>query len=198
MTTQKQPLDPKCCSLNEAQKWLGVTRQTLSNWIDDGAPVVKRAEGKGQSTLVSVPDLYAWSVENAVKKAVAKTAPPPVSDEDAPLGAISKDEADRRRAVAEAVRAEIKAFQEAGQVVNVAEVGAAVARHLVPVRQRLMSLHRELPDKLERRTGVPARISANLIRAEVDECLTDIAKEVDLTEPENADIPDDDDGNNED
>lgn len=186
---QKPPVDPKACSLSEAERWLGVTRQTLNKWIERGAPVVRRSEGKGQSTIVSVPSLHQWAVEDAASRAIEKVVG---SVDVIPDGAISKEEADRRRAVAEAVRAEIKAFAEAGQVVNVEEVAAAVARHLSPVRQRLMSLHRELPEKLERRTGVPARISANMIRSEIDQALNDIATEVSLDEPENSDIPDDD------
>ena len=35
-----------------------------------------------------------------------------------------------------------------------------------------------------------ARISTNMIRAEIDACLADIKKEVNLLDPENEEIPD--------
>lgn len=186
--TTSSKLDPRRVSVAEAARWLGIDRGTLTKWIRDrGAPLVREGSGRGDPTLVSVPDLVKWQLGQAVaeERALAPTAE--VSDDETQM---TKDEAERRRAVADALRAEIRLAKEAELLVPVADVGPAVAQHLAPVRQRLMSLYRELPDKLERRTGIPARVAGAFIRAEVDACLADIAKDVSLLGPENEDIPD--------
>lgn len=193
MAAKKSLIDPRRCSLAEAEKWLGVSRQTLAKWIDRGAPVVERPQSKGKPTLVSVPDLYKWSLDRAVDEVEVRLTEQidnmGIEVDDDP-SRMPKDEADRRKAVAEALRSELRLAGDAGNLVPVEDVGPAVARHLAPVRERLMSLHKELPEKLERRTGVSARISTNMIRTEIDACLADIKKEVNLLEPDNEDIPD--------
>jgi phage terminase Nu1 subunit (DNA packaging protein) len=191
--TAKKSTDPRRCSLAEAERCLGVSRQTLAKWIDRGAPVVEQSAGKGKPTLVSVPDLHKWSVERATEEAEARLKEQIDNmgiEADVDPARMPKDEADRRKAVAEALRSELRLAGDAGNLVPVADVGPAVARHLAPVRERLMGLHKELPEKLERRTGVSARISTNMIRSEIDACLADIAKEVTLLDPDNDEIPD--------
>ncbi|MGR3315390.1 hypothetical protein [Roseovarius indicus] len=192
-TTSTSQSDPRRCSLAEAERWLGVSRQTLAKWLDRGAPVVERPAAKGKPTLVSVPDLHKWSVDRATEEAEERLKEQIDNlgiEADIDPARMPKDEADRRKAVAEALRSELRLAGDAGNLVPVADVGPAVARHLAPVRERLMGLHKELPEKLERRTGVSARISTNMIRAEIDACLADIAREVSLLDPDNEEIPD--------
>ena len=152
MSAKKSQADPKRCSLAEAERWLGVSRQTLAKWIDRGAPVEERPETKGKPTLVSVADLHKWAVDRATEEAEER-----IKEQIGNLGIeadidpsrMPKDEADRRKAVAEALRSELRLAGDAGNLVPVADVGPAVARHLVPVRERLMSLHMrtsEIPD----------------------------------------------------
>ena len=57
---------------------------------------------------------------------------------------MPKEEADRRKAVAKALRSELRLANEVGNLVSVSDVGPAVARRLAPVRERLMGLHKEL------------------------------------------------------
>lgn len=193
MTARKSPTDPRRCSLAEAERWLGVSRQTLAKWIDRGAPVVERPAAKGKPTLVSVPDLYKWSIDRSVDEAEARLQEQIDNmgiDPDIDPARMPKDEADRRKAVAEALRSELRLAEEAGNLVPIEDVGPAVARHVAPVRGILMGLHKELPEKLERRTGVSARISTNMIRPEIDECLALISKKIKLLEPDNEEIPD--------
>lgn len=185
-------IDPNRCSLNEAERWLGVTRQTLSKWLDRGAPVVERPETKGKPILVSVPELYAWSikvVEEEAEKKITETVKSILGDANADPSKMTKEEADRRKAVAAAIREEIKAFDDSGKVIPINEVEVIVSKYVSPVREILMGLHKNLPEKLERRTTVPARISANLIRKEVDEALEAISKKLSFAEEENEDIP---------
>ncbi|MFX0543174.1 hypothetical protein ACEWPM_015780 [Roseovarius sp. S4756] len=193
MAAKKSPTDPRRCSLAEAEKWLGVSRQTLVKWLDRGAPAVERPEAKGKLAIVSVPDLYKWSLERSVDEAEARLKEQIDNmgiDAEADPSRMPKEEADRRKAVPEALRSELRLANDAGNLVPIEDVGPAVALHLAPVRERLMGLHKELPEKLERRTGVSARISTNMIRKEIDACLADISKEVKLTAPDNGEIPD--------
>lgn len=107
-------------SLSRAAAILGVHRNTLSAWIEQGCPVVARADrSRGVEWQISIPAVFDWRVTRAVEDAVAG-----YQDEH---GAVSKDEADRRRAVANAITAEIGADQMLGGVVRRHEAEADMA-----------------------------------------------------------------------
>jgi hypothetical protein len=97
-------------SLVKAAAVLGVHRSTLASWIDRGCPVDKRAiQSLGIDWQVNIPDIVNWRITKAVEEAV--------SGYQDVSGGISKDEADRRRSVANAITAEIGADQMLGEVV---------------------------------------------------------------------------------
>lgn len=189
MTATQNPTNPCACSLAEAERWLGVSRQTLAKWVDRGAPVVKRAEGKGQSTLVSVPDLWKWKMEQEIEAAVAK-ARVEVDAQFDPTNPerMSKEEADRRLAVARALREEKKALEEFKQIARIDDMAGAVARRLSTVRQILMALYREAPELLMRKTGIAVNVSTPILRGILDRALKEMNARLDFGPPENKDI----------
>lgn len=193
MSATQNPTNPTACSLAEAERWLGVSRQTLAKWLDRGAPVVKRAEGKGQSTLVSVPDLWKWKLEQEIEAAVAKVRADNESQFDPnDPDRMSKEEADRRFAVARALREEGRAMDQYGRVVPVSDVSGAVARRLSGMRQILLGLYREAPELLLRKTGIPVQTSGPVLRSILDKALQDLNKPIDYRAPENPTIETDD------
>ena len=184
-------LNPRSCSLAEAERWLGVSRQTLAKWIDRGAPVVQRPEGKGKPALVSVPDLWQWKMEQEIQAAIAKACADHEGDPNDPER-MSKEEADRRFAVARALREEGRAMDQYAQVIPVADVSGAVARRLSVMRQILMGLYREAPELLLRKTGMPVQTTTPVLRSIVDKVLQELNKPLDFRAPENETIETDD------
>ena len=99
---------------------LGVSRNTVAGWIAKGCPVVSRADrDRGVEWRLDVGQVHAWRVDTAVREAVAGYR---TVDGDK----ITKDEADRRRAVAMAIVAEGEADQALGSVVDVESGGRIV------------------------------------------------------------------------
>lgn len=194
MAAANKIVDPKACSLAEAEKWLGVSRQTLAKWLDRGAPCVQRPEGRGKPALVSVPDLHAWKLKTEVDEAVKQTRADFEEDYDpSNPDRMTKDEADRRFAVARALREEGKALEEFGMVVKVQYAADAVARRLSSVRQVLLRLYREAPELLMRKTGITVQVSTPVLREILDDAMEEMNKVIDFGEPENKDIETDDD-----
>ena len=111
---------PKVFSLVQAAAILAVHRNTLSKWIDQGCPVAARADrDRGIEWEIVVSDVVDWRIQRAVEDAVSG-----YEDES---GKVSKDEADRRRAVANAITAEIAADEALHVVVARGDAEAAMA-----------------------------------------------------------------------
>lgn len=150
----------KTFNLNEAAAILGVTRQTLGRWIDQGAPVVSRADrSQGIEWELSVADIVEWRIKRAVDDAVARYE----GDADK----ITKDEADRRRAVALAITAEIEADETLRSVVAVTDVLDAVTQEYAAVRTHLQSVGSKVAGRAATMTSAPA------IQELVDEAIID-------------------------
>jgi phage terminase Nu1 subunit (DNA packaging protein) len=110
----------KTYSLVQTAAILGVHRNTLSKWIDQGAPVQSKADrSRGVEWEISIPAVIEWRITKAVEEAVSGYA-----DES---GKITREEADRRRAVAQAIVAEVEADQVLGQVVARSDAEADMA-----------------------------------------------------------------------
>lgn len=101
----------KAVSLVQAAATFGVHRNTLSKWIDQGCPVVSKADrDRGREWEISIPDVIDWRIKRAVADAVSS-----VEGDD---GKVSRDEADRRRAVANAISAEVAADEDLKSVMS--------------------------------------------------------------------------------
>lgn len=90
---------------------LEVHRNTVAKWIDEGCPVVQRADrDRGIEWELSLPEIVEWRISRSVQSAVAGYQ--------GDAGLITKEEADRRRAVANAITAEISADEALRSVVS--------------------------------------------------------------------------------
>src|SRR3954464_9320665 len=90
---------------------LGVNKITLAKWIEQGCPVQKRGNRTlGQEGEILIPAVVRWLIDRSVSEAL--------SGYQDTAGKITKDEADRRRAIANAVSAEIQADEALGAVLS--------------------------------------------------------------------------------
>jgi hypothetical protein len=95
----------------QAAAILGVHRNTLAKWIDQGCPVQRRADrARGLEWEIIVADVVDWRIRRAVDEATA------VYKNDG--GTITLELAERRRAIANAITAEIEADEAPGNVVS--------------------------------------------------------------------------------
>lgn len=131
----------KALSLTATAATLGVSRNTVAGWIAKGCPVLSGADrDRGVEWRLDVGQVHAWRVDTAVREAVAGYQ---TVDGDK----ITKDEADRRRAVAMAIVAEVEADQALGAVVYVDDVGRIVEQEYGVVRQAVLNMTSRTADR---------------------------------------------------
>ena len=107
-----------------------ISRNTLQRWRDQGLDLTdEKAVAERVSTMR--------------KPSSAETASPP------PAGSESYAEAKRRRAVADATMSELRAGQQAGKLIDLAEVEKAFAEIGFVLRARLLALPSNLVSELE-------------------------------------------------
>ncbi len=98
----------------------GVTLPTIDAWVRKDCPVVERG-GTGKEWRFDSAAVMDWRIAKAVEQAVAGMGG------DKAGGAISKDAADTRRAIAMAIKAEVEADEALKAVVYRHEVEADIA-----------------------------------------------------------------------
>ncbi len=107
-------------SLTAAAGIFQIHRNTLANWISRGCPATNESARRGgEEWQISIPAVIDWRIKTAVDDAVAGLLTPD--------GKISKDEADRRKAVAQAGMAEIEHDTARRSVILVADAEANMA-----------------------------------------------------------------------
>lgn len=120
----------KTYSLLQASAILGVHRNTLGGWIEAGCPVIKRADrSRGIEWQISIAQVVEWRISRAVEDALSG-----YQDES---GKITKDEADRRRAIALAITAEVAADEALNVVVRRQDAEADAAEFCSALRTGL-------------------------------------------------------------
>jgi phage terminase Nu1 subunit (DNA packaging protein) len=125
-------------NIQELADILGVTRPTITAWIDDGLPYAE-AGSKGKPWKFETEDAVKWWAEHKFRRArSAKPGSDPFDESGE--GVESFDAAERRKMIAVADKAELELAKAAGMVVEVAEVTQAVAEMHSKVRARLLSI----------------------------------------------------------
>lgn len=165
--------DPKKCSAKEAERWIPRTRQTIVKYIqDDGAPCVNRPDpGKRRGEwLIDVPAFISWLIDHEKEKAVqAAVKKIRAVEEEAGEGGISKEEAQRRKAVADALIREIELDEAAKRVIPRDQVLEVVAREYNAVRTALYGIPSGACEEVAE-IDDPA-VVADLLRKKVDEAM---------------------------
>ena len=152
MPARKKPSKPTAPAVNVSQlaRDHGTSRETIRKLRTNG---IELSDSK--------------AVSDALSCSRARIAPPAPSPTDGETFA----EARRRRAVADANRAEVLAARESGSVIEVAAVEASFAALGAEMRSRLLSWIGTLPTQLE---GLDAARIQRLLREKITDLLTAI------------------------
>lgn len=158
-------------SASELATLLDVDRGTVKRWIDAGAPIVSEPEGKGGSYRLDVADVVKWLMGKASAEA-KPTGPAGEEGFTPPPGWESKEEAERRRAVALANIAEIEEAEAAGAVVPIELVAELYTADVAKARSKLENVGSTLAGRTARITDAgKVKEVADALIAEVAECL---------------------------
>lgn len=150
---------------------LGVSTQTLDQWLGRGMPYVSKPGAGSRSYSFDLSEVLRWRLDYERAKMDAET------DE------TDLDEAKRRRAVAEARIAEMQADREAGQLLLREDVDAAVVGAFARVRARLLAIPGKVAPIVQ---GQPTPEAAETIRKAVYEALRELS-ETSVSELANGD-----------
>lgn len=124
----------------------GVSLPTVDAWIRDGCPFAVKG-AKGREWAFESATVHRWLVDRAVADVAAGY--------EGEIGVITADEAKRRKAVADAVVAEIGADDALDEVVNRHEAAADVAGFCISLRTGLSNACAKLAGRAATMTGAP-------------------------------------------
>lgn len=122
---------------------LGKSLPTITAWASEGMPCVKPGS-KHQEWEFETTEVIPWVAANKLKlkgRGAAKVNHPFADDGDGPE---TIEEAERRKMVAQADKAEVQVAKEAGILVPISEVASVVAEEHARVRARLLTIPNEL------------------------------------------------------
>jgi phage terminase Nu1 subunit (DNA packaging protein) len=167
---------------------LGISMPTVTAWMGDGMPYVEGG-GKGKPFVFETTECVEWWAENKRRHSRPKL---PAGDPFADPGDMpeSFDEAERRKMVAQADKAELDLAKAASAVVEIEDVAATIAEMHVRVRTRLLAVGNKV------RTRVTAyfngdKAAEEAVVATVEEVITDAMAEIrDNPFEEEAETPD--------
>ena len=158
--------DDGSVGLREASFLLGVTQQTLRDWLARGCPSISGTTGRGKGTSVIVADVIGWRIAETSR-------PADMEDEDGVTYNL-----DRARAVDmhyRAISRQAAARKELGSLVAVDLVADAVEEDYQRVRSRLGSV----PSRVS--VQAAAENDASVVRALISKAISDALEN--LSEP---------------
>lgn len=163
-------------NIAELAEVLDTSRVSVGNWVNEGMPYTK-AGSKGKPWEFDVHACVAWWAENKFRpkrRAPAPGADPFAEGSDAPE---SYEEAERRKMVANADKAELELAKAAGKVVEIDDVAAAIADMHVTVRTRLLGLGNKVRMRVTAFFGGDKAAEEQVVAA-VEEVVADAMAEI--------------------
>jgi phage terminase Nu1 subunit (DNA packaging protein) len=138
----KKKTGGKQVSARELGTLLGVQRHTVVDWAERwGLPAVQEADrDSGQSWIFDVADVFEWYRQRGVDEAMQQVAGVDGGREGDEAVALTKEEANRRKDVAQMVMAEIQADEARERVISVEDVAGIVNQEYAEVRSQLMAV----------------------------------------------------------
>lgn len=155
-------------SLKEAASLLDRDRNTIMKWIDAGCPFVEKADRDlGKAWVLDIADIVRWLEDRSARLTAEKLG---VNAE----GAITEEEAKRRRAVAQAVIAEIEASEVLKTVVRTSAAIERVASDYAEIRSKMMAVPDAIAGRVEQRVSGKVRsIADEIIRLALESLKVD-------------------------
>lgn len=163
----------------ELAGFFGISLPTVDSWLRKGCPIVERGS-KGREAKFDSAAVIAWRVKSAVADATSGLGDG--------VDKVSKDEADRRRAVANAITAEVEADEAIRSVLSRFDVESSYADFAQALRSSLSTTGAKIANRTAAMTN-PAQIR-DFCQAEINRAFD--AAEADLKERWAGDLRDDD------
>lgn len=137
-TSKREATKLRTVSVKQCSLLLNRDRNTIQKWLDQGCPFVTQADRNlGIAWELDVAEVVRWLEERAAKSAAEKFG-------DSEDGKMTEDEAKRRRAVAQAVVAELDMLERLKAVILVSDALDLWIKDYSKIKAKAMSL----PDKI--------------------------------------------------
>ena len=137
-SSKREAAKLRTVSVKQCSLLLNRDRNTIQKWLDQGCPFVTQADRNlGIAWELDVSEVVKWLEERAAKSAAEKFG-------DSEDGKMSEDEAKRRRAVAQAVVAELDMLERLKSVIPISGALDLWAKDYAEIKAKAMSL----PDKI--------------------------------------------------
>ena len=154
----------------------GYSLPTVDSWVKEGCPV-KSEGGKGKAYQFDTEEVFRWLLGRE-KRPGRQSGRPPDDEVDPETGEkkISKEEADRRKAVADALKAELAFSLSKEQVAPIDMIAKVVSDEIANARARLLAI----PTKFRPEAQVCAadEEKARRLVAKVDDLVRDALTEI--------------------
>ena len=147
----------------EMAEILGVTRNTVFNWVKIGMPYVKRADPERKTRWVfDTADVIAWRELQAAQTAIQDTSN------------VELEDAKRRKLAAEASLAELALSKARADAISIKDVEKAWSDIVTTFRSKMLSLPQKLAPIVAGETQ--ERRVLSLLQADVFEALNELSR----------------------
>lgn len=158
----------------ELAEILGISMPTVTAWMGDGLPY-EQGGGKGKPFVFDSVACIEWWAENKRRRPRSDPATDPFAD---PGEATeSYEQAERRKMVANADKAELDLAKSAERVVEIADVAAVIAEMHVKVRTRLLGIGNKVRTRVSAYFGGDRAAQEQIVSA-VEEVVADAIAEI--------------------
>jgi phage terminase Nu1 subunit (DNA packaging protein) len=160
----------------ELAEIIGKSMPTITAWMGEGMPFVEGG-GKGKPFVFETVDCIEWAIDVGKFRRRSKVAPGADPFADPADQPESYEEAERRKMVANADKAELELAKLAGKVVEIDDVAAAIADMHVTVRTRLLGLGNKVRVRVSAFFGGDKAAEEQVVAA-VEEVVSDAMAEI--------------------
>jgi len=168
-------------NIAEVAELFGVSRPTITAWTNDGMPA-REIGSKGKPWVYETADVLPWWAENKHRhKRPAVTAGDPLAGD----GEESIEQAERRKMVAQADKAELDLAKAAKLLVPIADVASVVAEENARVRARLLGIPNAVRMKVRSFFGGDRKLEEDVVggvEAEILDAMTEIRDPSEMAE----------------
>lgn len=177
-------------NIAELADMFGVSRPTITAWTNDGMPAAELGS-KGKPWVYETTDCLAWWAENKFRRKTRGPAPGADPFNEDGSGRESIEEAERRKMIANADKAELDLAKAARLVVPIEEVAMVVASENARVRSRLLGVPNEVRMKVRSFFGGDRAMEEDVVsgvETTILDAMTEIRDPAEMAEAKVEDI----------
>ncbi|WP_296071495.1 terminase small subunit [uncultured Agrobacterium sp.] len=178
--TRREAAKLRLVSVKQAATLLNRDRNTVQKWLDRGCPFVTKGDrALGIAWELDLADVVKWLEERAGENAAEKFA----SSTD---GQVSEDEAKRRKALAQAVVAELDMLERLDTIVLKSDVLDLIAADYGEIKAKLISISDTVGASVD--PAIATHVSG-IVDKHIRKALASLKAIKKLTEAEDGDAP---------